>query len=118
MKLLLSLPLILLAIGSSSGQSIIIGAPPPVFTASDNGNANLLITQRATLAQPATLQSISFYVTKAGGSLLLGVFDASGSGGRPGHLLATTTTLTPTTGWNTASVVSQVSLPAGTLWLA
>ena len=64
----------------------------------------------------ATIQSLSFYVTNAAGELRLGVYsDVSGT---PGEKLAETTEITPTVGWNTAAVMSQVLLPAGTYWLA
>ncbi|PWU18888.1 MAG: hypothetical protein C5B49_06500 [Bdellovibrio sp.] len=84
----------------------------------DSDNANLVLAQQASLSQSATLQSLSFYVTAAAGKLRLGVYDASGSGGSPGKKLAETPEITPVVGWNTANVVSQVALPAGTYWLA
>lgn len=37
--------------------------------------------------------------------------------GYPGALKATTAQFTPTTGWNTKSVVGPALLPAGTYWL-
>ncbi len=50
----------------------------------DEGNANLLVAQSASLNRVGTVQSISFYVTQASGQLRLGVYDASGPGGAPG----------------------------------
>jgi hypothetical protein len=84
----------------------------------DSGNGNLLTAQQATLAQPGALQSLSFYVTQAAGSLILGVYDASAPGGGPGKLLAQTNSFTPVVGWNTAAVTTSVQLAAGTYWLA
>jgi RNA polymerase sigma factor (sigma-70 family) len=89
-----------------------------ILSSDDSDNANLLLAQQATLAQPGTLQSLSFYVTQAAGSLRLGLYDASGPGGGPGKLLAQTNAFTPVVGWNTAAVVSPAPLAAGTYWLA
>jgi hypothetical protein len=62
---------------------------------------------------------MSFYVATAAGSLRLGIYDATGPGGGPGQKLAETSEITTTTvGWNSASVLSPVSLPPGTYWLA
>jgi hypothetical protein len=89
-----------------------------VLSSDDNGNGNWLIAQQATLGQSATILSMSFYVTTAGGNLRLGIYDAAGPNGGPGQLKAQTAAFTPISGWNTRNVVSQVSLPAGTYWLA
>jgi hypothetical protein len=89
-----------------------------VLSSDDNGNGNWLIAQQATLGQSATILSMSFYVTTAGGNLRLGIYDAAGPNGGPGQLKAQTASFTPISGWNTQNVVSQVSLPAGTYWLA
>jgi hypothetical protein len=78
--------------------------------------ANLLIAQQTTLAQNGTLQSLSFYVSQAGGQLVLGVYDDAG--GRPGTLRAQTAPFTPQTGWNTQNVLAPTPLTAGTYWLA
>ena len=101
---------------ASGGGTITIGETS--ITPSDNGNANLLLAQNATFGQTATIQSLSFYVTTVGGNLRLGIYDATGPSGGPGALKAQTYSFTPTTGWNTQPVVTQVSLPAGTYWLA
>jgi hypothetical protein len=89
-----------------------------VLSADDSGNANLLIVQSATLSQPATLQSLSFYANTANGNLRLGIYDATGPGGGPGALKAQTNSFPPVFGWNTINVVTPVSLPAGNYWLA
>jgi hypothetical protein len=70
------------------------------------------------LLQQATFQSLSFYVTVAGGNLRLGIYDATGPNGGPGTLKAQTNSFATVLGWNTQPVVTPVSLPAGTYWLA
>ena len=118
-------------LGSSEPPPLLLPPPPSpppsptgtlnigeqnILAADDNENGNLLVAQSAVLDQSATIQSLSFYVTNAAGKLRLGVYsDASGT---PGEKLAETTEITPTVGWNTAAVISQVLLPAGTYWLA
>ena len=89
-----------------------------VFTSDDSGNGNLLIAQDTTLSQTATILSMSFNVRTASGNLRLGVYDTTGPGGGPGALKAQTNPFTPVVGWNTANVISPVSLPAGNYWLA
>ena len=108
---------VLLLVGSAQAQSVNFGQTS-VLSAPDSGNANLLVAQSATLPEAATVQSLSFYVTSASGSLILGLYDATGPNGGPGALKATTASFTPVTGWNTANVVTPVSLPAGSYWLA
>ncbi len=88
------------------------------MSVTDSNNGNKLIAQPATLSQTATIQSLSFYVVTASGNLRLGIYDATGPGGRPGAKKAETATITPATGWNTANVITPVPLPAGTYWLA
>ena len=105
------------ASGGGGGTSINIGETT-VGSAVDNGNGNSLVAQNTTLSQSATIQSISFYVTTASGNLILGIYDATGPSGGPGALKAQTNSFTPVVGWNTVSVTSPVSLPAGTYWLA
>lgn len=102
---------------ANPGQSVVIGESS-ILPSDDFGNANLVVAQPATLAQAATIQSVSFYVTTAAGKLRLGLYDATGPNGGPGAKKAETAELTPAVGWNTATVVSQVALPAGTYWLA
>ena len=116
--------------GGTANKSVVVevsGPSPPtgitmgettILGSGDNGNGNLLLVQQATLAQAGTLQSLSFYVTSAGGQLRLGVYDATGPNGGPGLKKAETAAFTPGVGWNTSSVTTPVSLPAGTYWLA
>ena len=102
---------------SGGGTTITIGETN-ILPLGDSGNGNLLLAQQATLSQTATIQSLSFYVSSAAGQLRLGIYDATGPSGGPGALKAQTAAFTPTTGWNTQSVTSQVSLAPGTYWLA
>jgi hypothetical protein len=112
--------------GQSGAAAVTITAPPPitigqssVLPIDDSSNGNWMIAQKATLSETATIESLSFYVVSASGSLRLGIYDATGSGGGPGAKLAETPEITTTTvGWDSANVVSPVSLPAGTYWLA
>jgi hypothetical protein len=84
----------------------------------NSGDANLLIAYQVTLSQTATIQSLSFYVLGAAGTQRLGVYDATGASGGPGTLKAQTNSYTPIVGWNTVPVITPVSLPAGTYYLA
>src|SRR5215469_9031038 len=102
---------------SAHASTITIGETN-LLSIADSGNGNLLAAQNATLSQPATIQSLSFYVTQASGNLILGIYDASGPNGGPGALKAQTNSFTPVVGWNTANVITPVPLPAGTYWLA
>jgi hypothetical protein len=108
---------VLIFLGSAQAQSVTIGETA-VLSAADGQNGNLLLAQSASLTQAATIQSLSFYVTAAKGNLILGIYDATGPNGGPGALRASTLSLTPAKGWNTANVASPVSLAAGTYWLA
>ena len=108
---------ILVFLGSAQAQSVNIGETA-VLGAADGDNGNLLLAQVAMLSKAATVQSLSFYVTAASGNLILGIYDATGPSGGPGALKASTKSFAPTKGWNTAKVVTPVSLAAGTYWLA
>ena len=101
-----------------AAQTMITMGDKTVEAASDNGNGNLLIVQQAVLAQPGTLQSLSFYVTTASGQLNMGVYSPNGPNGGPGSLLATTATATAVTGWNTLMTSTHPVLQSGTYWLA
>ncbi len=103
---------------TSPNNTPITAGESNVLSADDSGNANLLIVQSATLSQAATLKSLSFYVNTANGNLRLGIYDATGPGGGPGALMAQTNAFAPVFGWNTANVITPVSLPAGNYWLA
>ncbi len=87
-----------------------------VLTSAYSGIGNQLIAQQVTLSQSATIQSLSYYVSTAGGQLRLGIYNNNGS--NPGTLVAETSAFTPVTGWNTQPVITPTLLPAGTYWLA
>ena len=89
-----------------------------VEATADNSDKNTLWSQQATLSVAGVVQSMSVYVSTAAGHLILGIYDATGPSGGPGALQATTAAFTPTTGWNTASVITPVTLAAGSYWLA
>ena len=100
---------------SAAPASISIGVTQ-ILAGPDSGNANLLLAQKATLSQAATIQSLSFYVAQAAGTLRLGIYGTSGTS--PGALLASTNSFTTILGWNTANVITPVVLQPGTYWLA
>ena len=87
-----------------------------ILTNSYSGIGNQLVAQQVTLSQSATIQSLSYYVSTAGGQLRLGIYNNNGS--NPGTLVAETAAFTPVTGWNTQPVITPTLLPAGTYWLA
>jgi hypothetical protein len=103
--------------GVGASGSVVIGEPN-ILALDDSANGSWMIAQPATLGQTGTIQSISFYVAAAAGKLRLGIYDASGPNGDPGVKKAETAELTPGAGWVTANVVTPVTLPAGTYWLA
>jgi hypothetical protein len=109
--------LLALAATSAQAQSTITIGETSVLSASDGDNGNQLVAQEAPLSQSATINSLSFYVTHAAGRLRMGIYDATGPGEGPGRLMAQTSSLTPSVGWNTADVVTPVSLPPGNYWL-
>jgi hypothetical protein len=74
----------------AAGSSNITIGDTQVESADDDGNGNLVLAQGTTLPQTATIQTLSFYVTKASGDLILGIYDATGSNGGPGALKAYT----------------------------
>jgi hypothetical protein len=102
------------------------GAPAPTVTIGETaqltsgvrGAGNLLFAQGATLAQSATIQSMSFSVAVVSGKLVLGIYSANGPSGGPGTLVAQTAAFTPSVGWNVASTTTAPTLPAGNYWLA
>ncbi len=114
-RLLIAASCVFVSLGSA--QAVTIGETA-VLSSPDTGNVKYLWAQSATLGQAATIQSLSFYVKAASGSLMLGIYDATGPNGGPGALKASTGSFTAVTGWNTAKVASPVSLAAGGYWLA
>jgi len=89
-----------------------------ILTTDDTRNANHILAQVASLGQTATIQSVSCYIATVAGKLRMGVYDATGPGGGPGAKRAETGEITPVSGWNTANVLTPVTLPAGSYWLA
>jgi hypothetical protein len=82
----------------------------------DVGGAGLLIGMGPYgLLQPATIQSLSFYVLHAAGKLRLGLYTAGvNKDCRGGALKAQTNAFTAiANSWNTAPVTAQVQLPVG-----
>ncbi|WOJ89096.1 hypothetical protein RZS28_14990 [Methylocapsa polymorpha] len=118
-KIMPALAGILIAAGALQARAatVTIGETNVLVT-DDYDNANLLLAQNAPLAQAATIESLSFYVSQAAGKLRLGIYDSTGANGGPGLKKAETAEITPVVGWNTANVVAPTSLPAGTYWLA
>ena len=117
-KVLLLAPLLVTSPGFGLAQSTITIGDTQIESVLDSENANVVVTQQADLSQAATINSISFYVSVAQGHLRLGIYDASGPAGKPGQLLAQSTSFKPSNGWNTQNVTSPVVLQPGTYWLA
>jgi hypothetical protein len=86
----------------------------------DNGDANILIATSATLSEPGTVGSMSLYIPSGGavGDATLAIYDATGSGGAPGALLAHTASFALVSGWNTQPVTTSVSLRPGAYYVA
>jgi hypothetical protein len=110
--------LFLVLLASAAHADLVQFGETRVLAFEDGSNANLLIAQRTTHSQAGTLRSLSFYVLYPAGKLRLGLYDATGPGGGPGTKKAETAEFTPVHGWNTASVLVPVTLPAGPYWLA
>ncbi len=113
----LSLALLALALlfgGSARAADIQLGETTRLGSA-DSGNANLLMGNAPyALTTPATIKSLSFYVTRASGHLRLGIYDSGPNNDCAGGALrAQTNSFTPGSNkWNTANVITQVQLPA------
>jgi hypothetical protein len=107
---------LVLGLYGSSSNTFTMGETN-VLPTPDSGNANADLAQSATLTQPGTLQSLSFYVRAAAGKLVLGLYGTNAAG-TPGQLLACTNPFVPVVGWNTQPVVTQAFLAPGTYWLA
>jgi hypothetical protein len=86
----------------------------------DSGDADQVIATSATLNQAGTVESMSIYITTSGavGHGMLAIYNATGSGGAPGALVAQTPSFTLTSGWNTQSVTTPVALQAGSYYVA
>ena len=109
--------LVLLMPAPVMAQSTITMGDTTVETDGDGGNGNLLLAQQASLSMPATLNSLSFNVMTKAGNLKLAVYDASGTNGKPGKLLAQTASFATANGWNTHPTTTQPLLAPGNYWL-
>ena len=97
---------------STFGETAIL----PALTVQDSGK---LWGQSADNTQAGTLRSLSIYVSSTpAGTMQLALYDNSGSGGGPGKLLASTKMFTVAQGWNTQPVITPITLPVGTYYLA
>src|SRR5881394_2570439 len=98
--------------------SITLGETTILPTA-DGANAGVLVADGPyALAQPSTLQSLSAYAATAAGHVRLGIYDATGTGGGPGALVAQTNSFVPVAGWNTQPATATPTLQPGNYWLA
>jgi hypothetical protein len=81
-----------------------------------------LRAQQITVPQTSTIETISVYEGEgmmSGNYGFLGLYDASGPGGGPGKLLATTGNYNEFGSmWNTIQVQNPVSVSPGTYWIA
>ena len=103
--------------GVEAGSRTLTLGEPDILSVDDSANGDLLLGQVAVLAERATLVSLSFHVTVAAGTLRLGLYDATGPGGRPGTKQAETAEFVAKVDWNTVGVDAQVSLVPGAYWL-
>jgi hypothetical protein len=85
---------------------------------SSYANYASVTADRVELSATSTIKSLSLYIGWLPGKQRIGIYDASGSDGGPGNLLAQTAEFDASTGWNTVDVTSPVVVPAGTYWLA
>ncbi|MFC1722449.1 LamG-like jellyroll fold domain-containing protein, partial [Patescibacteria group bacterium] len=86
-----------------------------ITATADSGNGDLVVSQKVEITQPGTVESLTFYVTTAAGDLYLGLYDDNND--FPGNLVATTSSFTPGTGWNTEATATNPEIEPGTYWL-
>jgi hypothetical protein len=111
---------------SATAQVTVSNAPPVdikvgetnMLANDDSMNSNKLLAQEVTLADTATLKSLSFYVKTAAGKLKLGVYDSGGPNGGPGAKLAETAEFDAIAGWGAQNVMQTKVLQPGKYWLA
>ena len=103
---------------TSTGSGSTIGETTIMPTVGLHGNG-MIYAQSATLSTAGTVLSMSLYVDSPtpAASAILGIYDATGASGGPGKRLAVTPSFKLVHGWNTANVIAQAALPAGTYWL-
>jgi hypothetical protein len=72
-----------------------------------------------TMPQDGILQSVSVYLTASVTTGFIGVYDATGTGGKPGNLIATSASSSFASGWNTIPMTTNPTMTNGTVfWLA
>jgi hypothetical protein len=72
-----------------------------------------------TMPQNGTLQSMSVYLTASVTTGFIGVYDATGAGGTPGNLIATSASSSFASGWNTINTTTNPLITSGTnIWPA
>ncbi len=112
---LLALSLLLVA-ATAQAQSYL--GHTTIGAGEDNGgNANYLVGSQFTAAAAGSITSGSLYITpgtSSGHNWEIALYDSTGAGGGPGNLLAYTPSQAEVGGWNTANVVSPVTVSAGT----
>jgi hypothetical protein len=114
---------IVLGLGSGNvfAQTINLGEANTLGALDSGRMTGLLIAMGPYgLAQPATIQSLSFYVQQAAGELRLGIYTAGANNDCKGGALKAQTNAFNASGnsWNTAPVTAQVQLPVGYYCLA
>lgn len=70
------------------------------------------------LAQAGTINSFTVYGVSGAGSIRMGIYDDTGTGGKPGNLKAETAGFAPGTGWQTQAVGTPVVLQPGNYWIS
>ena len=102
----------------STGGSITLGDPAQ---GPSSGGFSGITAVKATLSQSGTLQSISIWLytgTAVGVSYLLGIYDATASGGLAGNLIATTAVQQSVAGLVTIPTTTNPVLAPGDYWIA
>jgi Domain of unknown function (DUF4082) len=96
-------------------------APPTTFNmgvtspGGSSGTFTGITGSKFTLAQTGKLTSLSIHWNGAGITFLLGLY--ADNAGAPGVLLASSTTATATSGWNTLSIANGPTLLTGNYWI-
>jgi len=102
----------------STGGSITLGDPAQ---GPSSGGFSGITAVKATLSQSGTLQSISIWLasgTGTGVNYLLGIYDATASGGLAGNLIATTAVQQSVAGLVTIPTTTNPVLAPGDYWIA
>jgi hypothetical protein len=108
------------ALSGSASVTVIASTPinigtTTVLSSTLINKGGVLLAYKVSLAQTATIQSISVYAKRTGGYLRVAIY--SDNAGYPGTLQAATAEFAPVAGWNIRTVTSQIALSAGTYWL-